>query len=662
MQIKDKRVNKLEQQIAISFERLEELWRYSNQLSKPQKKKLVEALEQLSKTLQELQIVKEEVDAFHEELSTSCLGIEAKSRHYQELFELAPDGYLVTDSEGVIWEANQAAAELLGMVRNRLLNKSLALFITQIDRPYFYTKLTNLSNSETLRDWEILIQPHQGKSFPATLTVAAVRNNEYQVIGWRWLLKDITLRKQYEIALIRECQNLEKQVEEHSNQLKAANEELKKLNGELEQKVCDRTTELQKTFEFQAMLKRITDRIRDSFDEKGILQTAVKELVEVLDLPGGDAALYDIDRQNFTIIYEYTPPVRSVRGHLVAMASFAAVYEQLLQNQSSQFCILASNIREEVTVLACPMMDNQGVLGDLWLFKPPAQAFNEQEIVLVQQVAAQCAIAICQARLYQAVQSQVVQLEQLNTLKNEFISTVSHELRTPVSNMKMAIQMLGITLNKEQNLFAELSKPPAEQTKIARYFQILQNECEREINLINDLLDLQRLDMGMQNLVLTAVDLSEWIPNIVESFQVRAQRHCLSLEINIPSSIPNLICDRASLERVVSELLNNACKYTPPGEKITVSAEYQLGVIKLTIANSGVEIPESQLNRIFERFYRIPKADPWKQGGTGLGLALVQKLVTYLKGTIAVKSEHNQTNFIVSFPINSEELILNSES
>lgn len=662
MQIKDKRVNKLEQQIATSFERLEELWRYSNQLSKPQKKKLVEALEQLFKTLEELQVVAEEVDASHEELSASRLAEEAQSRRYQELFELAPDAYLVTDSEGVIWEANQAAAELLRIRRDRLLNKSLVHFIGQIDRPYFQTKLTNLSSSETIRDWEILVQPDWGKSFSAALTVAAVRNNENQVVGWRWSIKDITLQKEYENALIRECQSLEKQVEEHTIQLKAANEKLKKLNEELEHKVRDRTSELQKSFELQAMLKRITDRIRDSFDEKEILQTAVRELVEVFCLPGGDAALYDIDRQNSTIIYEYTPAVPSVRGHIVAMACFAEVYEQLLQNQPSQFCTLVSDSGEQVTILACPMMDNQGVLGDLWLFKRQSEAFNEQEIVLAQQVAAQSAIAICQARLYQAVQSQVVQLEQLNTLKNEFISTVSHELRTPVSNMKMAIQMLGITLNKEQDLFAELSKPPAEQTKLARYFQILQNECEREINLINDLLDLQRLDMGMQNLVLTAVDLSEWIPDIVESFQVRAQRHCLSLEINIPSSIPNLICDLASLERVVSELLNNACKYTPPGEKITVSAEYQLGIIKLTIANSGVEIPENQLNLIFERFYRIPKADPWKQGGTGLGLALVRKLVTYLKGTIAVKSEHNQTNFIVSFPINSEELILNADS
>lgn len=655
MQITDRGVNKLEQQIETSFAQLKELWNYSKQLSKPQKKKLVEALEQLSEMLQEWQDARGELDACNAELSTSRLALEVERRRYRELFEFAPDGYMVTDSQGVIWEANQAAAQLLGTRRDCLLNKPLTSFIAQIDRPYFESKLTNLSSSETIRDWEILIQPERAKSFAATLTVAPMRNNEHQVIGWRWLVKDITLRKEYETALIRECQSLEKQVEEHTVQLKAANEELKKLNGELEQKVRDRTAELQKSLELQAMLKRITDRIRDSFDENEILQTAVRELVEVLGLAGADAALYDLDRQTSTISYEYTPDLPSARGHVVAMASFSEVYQQLLQNQHFQFCNLVPNIRGEVAILACPMMDKQEVLGDLCLFKPPAEAFKEQEIFLAQQVAAQCAIAICQVRLYQAGQLQVAQLEQLNSLKNEFISTVSHELRTPVSNMKMAIQMLGITLNKEQDLFAELAKPPAEQSKLARYFQILQNECEREINLINDLLDLQRLDMGMQNLVLTAIDLSEWIPNIVESFQVRAQRHSLSLEINIPSSIPNLICDQASLERVVSELLNNACKYTPPGEKITVSAAYQLGVIKLTIANSGVEIPDVELNRIFERFYRIPKADPWKQGGTGLGLALVQKLVTYLKGTIAVKSEHNQTSFIVSFPINSEE-------
>ena len=207
-------------------------------------------------------------------------------------------------------------------------------------------------------------------------------------------------------------------------------------------------------------------------------------------------------------------------------------------------------------------------------------------------------------------------------------------------------------MNREQDLSVELAKPQAEQNKLARYFQILQNECEREISLINDVLDLQRLDMGEQNLVLTAIDLSEWVPKMVVPFQARAQKRCLSLEVNIADAVPNLICDRASLERIVSELLNNACKYTPPGEKITIFVQTQPGIIQLTISNSGIEIPSNQIDRIFERFYRIPSADPWKQGGTGLGLALVQKLVVHLKGNIEVISENQVTNFIVSLPIN----------
>jgi PAS domain S-box-containing protein len=251
-----------------------------------------------------------------------------------------------------------------------------------------------------------------------------------------------------------------------------------------------------------------------------------------------------------------------------------------------------------------------------------------------------------------ATQAQLEELESLNRLKDEFLSTVSHELRTPLTNMKMAIQMLGIALNQEQNLLLEMAKPHTERSKVARYFQILNNECEREINLINNFLDLQRLDTTAKPLVLETIQVQEWLEKVVELFQAR-NRNCSlhSLQLRIAENLPSFICDQFSLERILIELLTNACKFSPPGAEIIIAAQSKANFMQIQVSNDGVEIPVSELPRIFDKFYRIPSNDPWKQGGTGLGLALVQKLTKYMGGTIKAESGSNRTCFTMQLPL-----------
>lgn len=111
--------------------------------------------------------------------------------------------------------------------------------------------------------------------------------------------------------------------------------------------------------------------------------------------------------------------------------------------------------------------------------------------------------------------------------------------------------------------------------------------------------------------------------------------------------------DLTALERILTELLNNACKYTPSRETISVSVHATAEMLQLCVSNSGVEIAASELSQIFNTFYRIPNNDPWKHSGTGLGLALVKKLVERLGATIQVESAAGQTTFTVQFPITS---------
>ncbi len=269
-------------------------------------------------------------------------------------------------------------------------------------------------------------------------------------------------------------------------------------------------------------------------------------------------------------------------------------------------------------------------------------------------------IAIIESQ--KAAKIQLEEIESLNRLKDEFLSTVSHELRTPLTNMKMAIQMLDIKLKEEKQISStsesvknsnnNSNNHSNNHSKISRYFQILNNECEREIGLINNFLDLQRLDTSNKPLVLEKIEVSQWLEGVVELYNARNRNCCRQkLKLYLEPNLPSIICDPFSLERILVELLTNACKFSPVNQEIIVNAKVKSDKIQFQVINTGVEIPSAELPRIFDKFYRIPSNDPWKQGGTGLGLALVQKLTKYLGGVVEVESGSNRTCFSVQLPL-----------
>lgn len=439
-------------------------------------------------------------------------------------------------------------------------------------------------------------------------------------------------------------------------------QEVQQLNNDLENQVQVRTVQLQQALEFEALLKRITDKVRDSLDENQILQTVVDELGRGLEVDCCNTGIYDAYYISSTITHEYaTTPSLEAQGEIVPLTENPPLYKQLLKGEYVHCCLVLPEqprLSHQFAILCCPIFDDQGTLGDLWLMKARERMFSEPEIRLVQQVANQCAIAIRQARLYEASQAEVKALERLNRLKDDFLSTVSHELRTPMSNIKMAIQMLDIHLTR-------LGLLGNDSSSVGQYFQILQSESEREITLINDLLDLSRLDMETDPLAIETIHPQSWIPRIAEGFLERTQRQHQQLHLNIPEDLPTLATHIPYLERILTELLTNACKYTPADEQIVVSAAIQqpaphaiipnsqhpTPLFVLRVRNSGVEIPDEERDRIFDKFYRIPNQDPWKHGGTGLGLALVKKLTERLGGKIHVDSWESLTTFTLELPL-----------
>jgi signal transduction histidine kinase len=234
---------------------------------------------------------------------------------------------------------------------------------------------------------------------------------------------------------------------------------------------------------------------------------------------------------------------------------------------------------------------------------------------------------------------QVQNLERLNQLKDDFIDTVSHELRTPLANMTMAIQLL---------------KTASEDRRVD-YLGILERECHRESRLIRDLLDLQELASRPRQRMCEVLNLGEWLQHQVEPFRHRAEKFQLQLTLQVQEDLPRLTIDSRSLHRVISELVDNACKHTVAGGNIAVEAESSEAdpqSVLVSISNN-VEIPMDEQVRIFDKFYRIPRNDAWSRGGTGLGLALVKRVVLErLGGEITVFSQQGWTTFQLKLPVN----------
>lgn len=432
--------------------------------------------------------------------------------------------------------------------------------------------------------------------------------------------------------------------------------QVQEFTANLERQVQQRTAQLQLASEFETTLKRITDKVRDSLDEAQILQTVVQELGTGMGVNSCNAAIYDQEAGTSTICYEYNPPIVPLQGLQSRLANYPEIYNQLLAGECFQFCFLRPNpVRGRTAILACPIIDDQKVLGDLWLIADRDYGFKDLEVRLVQQVANQSAIALRQSRLYQAAQEQVLELERLNRLKDDFLSSVSHELRTPMSNMKIAIRMLEIQL-KPLEVFQAKASP------LQRYIKVLREECDREITLINTLLDLSRLDAGMGSLTLnTVTNLSTWVLRLIEPFRDRVQVQQQRLEVAIAADLPPLTTDLSLLESILLELLNNACKYTPTAETISISIQAvqhpaesstEPRLCQISITNSGVEIAAAEQPYLFDKFYRVPGLDPWKYSGTGLGLALVKRQVEQLGGQIELTSQNKTTTFIVEIPWN----------
>ena len=499
-----------------------------------------------------------------------------------------------------------------------------------------------------------------------------------------------------------------------------------------------RTLALQQALSVEESLRHLTGNLLQCLDETEVLHAALQELAVVLDVTCGNTVLYRYGCSiapdqlanavqaplskskrpkngntsiSLELVSEYMSGTLDLNGLVISQEQCFAYLCQRMAGVSYQSCIpIAALDQRWHTVFFCPIVDDHGsLLGDIIMVRTCDAVFTDDEIHFVQQVADQCAIAIRQSHLYQAAQNQVEELERLNQLKDDFLSTISHELRTPMSNIQMGIDALDRHLKQLHQSLASSPLNSNTEASLAQWhvihqcIQILQTESQRESELIEDLLNLSRLEAGTEPFLPTKMLLRSWLSHIAEVFAVQVKQQNQDLILNVSQSLEPLTTDFALLERIITELLQNACKYTPAGGVITISAymesaegdealavvheeasysyNYPLErgnfespvatkakadssqhsegsdgddgkpIMQIQISNTGVEIPKEECDRIFDKFYRIPSNDPWKHGGTGLGLALVKRLVKHLRGTIHAVSANQQVHMILRLPL-----------
>jgi len=233
----------------------------------------------------------------------------------------------------------------------------------------------------------------------------------------------------------------------------------------------------------------------------------------------------------------------------------------------------------------------------------------------------------------------ITELRRLERVRQDFVANVSHELRTPLSSIKGYSETLldaGVKDAKDQKEF----------------LGIIYRESDRLAKLIDDILDLSKIESGKMAMVFLPLDLRPVVKRVCSILENQAAAKSLGISADIPEGLPHLLADEGRLSQVILNLLDNAVKYTPEKGSIRISAAQDGGFVRVDVSDTGAGIPEEDIQRIFERFYRVDKARSRELGGTGLGLSIVKHIVQAHGGQVSVKSAPGKGS-VFSFTIPS---------
>jgi signal transduction histidine kinase len=277
-------------------------------------------------------------------------------------------------------------------------------------------------------------------------------------------------------------------------------------------------------------------------------------------------------------------------------------------------------------LLAVPLVREGHLIGGLTVIRKATGAFAPEDIALLQTFATQSALAIQNARLFREIEDKSRQLEVASQHKSEFLANMSHELRTPLN------AIIGFSEVLTDRMFGELNEKQEE------YLKDIHASGTHLLSLINDILDLSKIEAGRMELELSEFDLPTAIENALMLIRERAGRRSIALHTSIDSRLGQIQADERKVRQVVLNLLSNAIKFTPEGVRIDVGAVSKNGFVEVSVSDTGVGIAPEDQEAVFEEFRQVGTTEK-KAEGTGLGLTLCRKFIELHGGRIWVKSE-----------------------
>jgi len=396
-------------------------------------------------------------------------------------------------------------------------------------------------------------------------------------------------------------------------------------------------------------------RLAATLDLDAVCTLVADELGRVVDAPGMYIASYTegspdvtlrVARSEGTPIPLTTVPLdSSLTGWLIRNRTpiVLATQDEVEGFLTSHHIALSGE--HPCSLLGVPLIVGARAVGAVTMGSPRPHAYSEQQVTVVRTIAAQAAIAINNALLYDQVQRQVSEMKRLNeelaeanTLKSDFLATMSHELRTPLNAIIGFSELLtdGIVTDPEE---------------IHACLRDILNSGRHLLNLINDVLDISKIEAGRMELKPTIFDIREEIETAGRSVAplIAARGH--TLVTDTPPEPALVRADRQRVRQIILNLVSNAIKFTPDGGTVTVRVAPDPAMLHVSVLDTGIGIKDEDFPKLFEKFRQLDSSHSRRYEGTGLGLALTKQLVELSGGTIRVESRHgNGSAFTFTVP------------
>jgi signal transduction histidine kinase len=433
-------------------------------------------------------------------------------------------------------------------------------------------------------------------------------------------------------------------------------------NVRLFQALEARTSELGRSVGELKALGEVGQAVSSTLDLQTVLSTIVRHAVQLSGTDCGIIYEYDEATEEFHLRASYrmeeilvevyrTTPIRlgqGATGRAAATRAPVQVVDLLSERE-----LAVTRIRPMLaqlgfqSLLAVPLLFEDHIMGALTVYRREAGSFAPEVVNLLQTFATQSALAIQNARLYREIEDKSRQLEAASRHKSEFLANMSHELRTPLNAIIGFSEVLG------ERMFGELNEKQAE------YTEDILSSGRHLLSLINEILDLSKVEAGRMELELATFDLPLAIDNARTFVRERATKHGINLDVTVDERLGDFVGDERKIKQILLNLLSNAVKFTPEGGQIGINAKQADGSVEISVSDTGIGISPEDQAKIFEEFRQVGGDYAHKTEGTGLGLTLAKKFVELHGGKIWVESEVGKgSTFTFSLPLHPHPLSL----